>query len=49
MDNLLQATNHTVPANLNSLFKSAVRVYMDPLGQREDIRKDNAGKYGIYC
>lgn len=40
---------NNIPNHLTALFNSAVRVYMNPLGDREIIRKENAGKYGIYC
>jgi len=34
--------------NDNIVFKYAVKIYTDPLNQRNLIRSDNNGKIGIY-
>ena len=33
----------------NLIIKYAIKVYIDPLNQRDLIRKDNNDKIGIYC
>jgi hypothetical protein len=33
----------------NIVFKHAIKIYTDPLNQRNLIRNDNDGKIGIYC
>lgn len=33
----------------NIIFKYAIKIYTDPLNQRDLIRKDNNGKIGIYA
>lgn len=32
----------------NSIFKYGIKIYTDPLNQRNLIREDNNGKVGIY-
>lgn len=42
-------TNQNIPQMLQNLFSKAVRVYMNPVEDRDLIRTDNVNKIGIYC
>lgn len=41
--------DRVIPQKLSGLFASAERTYMNPVLQRDDIKKDNTNKMGIYC
>jgi len=35
--------------NLHPVYLHAIKIYEDPLNQRDLIREENNGKIGIYC
>jgi hypothetical protein len=35
--------------NFNTIYSHGIKIYEDPLNQRDLIREENNGKIGIYC
>jgi hypothetical protein len=42
------SNNDGKKTNLNSLLNCAIKIYNNPIYQRDLIRKDNNGKIGVY-